>query len=97
MTKRALRAVGPDETARRRVPMSVLEAAEGGTREDELRAMRVVIAKALDDPNTSARDLAALSRRQIEISREIEVLSARSDEESRREPVGDAPFDAAAI
>lgn len=60
---------------------TILEAAEAGSRIDELRAMRRRIAKALDDPNTAARDLAALSRRQIEIGRDIEAIEVTEDED----------------
>ncbi len=35
--------------------------------------MRRRLACAMDNPNTAARDLAALSRRQIEIGKEIEA------------------------
>jgi hypothetical protein len=63
--------------------LSILEAAEEGDRLEELRAMRRRIAKTLDDPNTPARDLAALSRRQMELGREIEVLEAQVAEEAR--------------
>jgi hypothetical protein len=75
-----LRAVNPGEKApsRRRV-LSVLEAAEHGTRRDELVAMRRRIARAIDDPNCSSRDLAALTRRQIEISRDIEAIDAHDE------------------
>jgi len=61
---------------------SVQDAAEHGTRLDELVQMRRVIARALDNENTSPRDLAALSRRQIEISREIEALRRQQSEEA---------------
>ena len=61
---------------------SVLDAAEHGSRLDELIQMRRVIARALDNENTSPRDLAALSRRQIEISREIEALKRQQSEEA---------------
>ena len=50
-------------------------AAESGNRLEELRAMRRVIARHIDSPETLARDLAALTRRQMDISREIESLS----------------------
>lgn len=43
--------------------------------------MRRRIARALDDPNTAARDLAALSRRQLEISKEIEAIEIAEDED----------------
>ena len=81
MTRKApLRSVGADE---RKVepPKSILESAESGSRLDELRAMRRRLAKAMDDPNTPARDLAALSRRQLEIGREIEAIEVAEDED----------------
>ena len=62
--------------------LSVLEAAESGDRLAELRAMRRVISRHIDSTDTLARDLAALTRRQMEISREIESL--------RNETEGDA-------
>ena len=48
---------------------------------DELKAMRRRLARAMDDPNTPARDLAALSRRQLEIGREIESIEIAEDED----------------
>lgn len=74
-----LRAVDPDE--KREPPKTILEAAEAGSRIEELRAMRRRLARALDDPNTPARDLAALSRRQLEIGREIEAIVVAEDED----------------
>lgn len=74
-----LRAVDPDE--KREAPKSILEAAESGSRLDELQAMRRRLARAMDDPNTLARDLAALSRRQIEIGRDIEAIVISEDED----------------
>jgi hypothetical protein len=59
--------------------MSVLRAAESGDRLEELRAMRRVISRHIDSPETLARDLAALTRRQMEISREIESLKNESE------------------
>ncbi|MGS2805953.1 hypothetical protein [Nocardia sp. MW-W600-9] len=61
-------------------PPSILEAAESGDRLEELRAMRRRLAHAMDNPNTAARDLAALSRRQIEIGKEIQDLEAAEDD-----------------
>lgn len=92
-----LRAVKPGEKASPKRNMSVFEAAESGDRLEELRAMRRRIAKTLDEPNTPARDLAALSRRQIELGKEIDVLEARAKEESSRAAVADEAFDAEAI
>jgi hypothetical protein len=77
--KAPLRAVTAGE--KRQPPKTILEAAEAGSRIEELRAMRRRIAKALDDPNTAARDLAALSRRQIEIGRDIEAIVISEDED----------------
>jgi hypothetical protein len=78
--------------------MSILEAAEVGDRLEESRAMRRRIAVALDDPNTPARDLAALSRRQMELGKEIEAMVARlSEEAGSGAEVSDGRFDAAAI
>jgi hypothetical protein len=79
--RKRLRAVEADETAQPVRHKSILEAAEAGSRIEELRAMRRRIAKALDEPNTPARDLAALSRRQIEIGREIEAIEVTEDED----------------
>lgn len=62
-------------------PKTILESAENGSRIDELKAMRRRLAKAMDDPNTPARDLAALSRRQLEIGREIEAIEVAEDED----------------
>lgn len=96
--KRALRAVSADEKPPPRKISSVLEAAEQGSRLDELVQMRKVIARAIDNENTSPRDLAALSRRQIEISKEVEALRRQlSEEASNADSLADEAFDEAAI
>lgn len=74
-----VRAVEPGET--REAPATILQAAEAGSRLEELRAMRRRLARAMDDPNTPARDLAALSRRQLEIGREVEAIVVSEDED----------------
>lgn len=79
--KAPLRAVTPGELAAPKEMRSILDAAERGTRLDELKAMRRRLAVALDDPNTPARDLAALSRRQLEIGRDIEAIVIAEDED----------------
>jgi len=76
--KAPLRAVQPGET---QAPKTIVAAAERGSRLEELRAMRLRLARALDDPNTPARDLAALSRRQLEIGKEIEAIVVAEDED----------------
>jgi hypothetical protein len=63
--------------------MSVADAAESGTRLDELLAMRRVIARRIDDEKTAARDLASLSIRQMSIGREIEALLVEEADEVR--------------
>ncbi len=80
-SKPSLRAVAQDEVAKPKAPRTILEAAEAGSRIEELRAMRRRLAVALDDPNTPARDLAALSRRQLEIGKEIEAIVISEDED----------------
>ena len=75
--RKHLTAVGDSPAPK--VVMSVSEAAESGSRIAELRAMRRVIARRLDDEDTAARDLAALSKRQMDISREIEELMAEEE------------------
>lgn len=77
--RRNLRAVTSEDKPKS--PKSILEAAEAGSRLEELQAMRRRIARALDDPNTPARDLAALSRRQLEIGREVEAIALAEDED----------------
>jgi hypothetical protein len=79
--KSSLRAVKADEKLEPKRPRTILEAAEHGSRIEELRAMRRRLARALDDPNTAARDLAALSRRQLEIGKEIEAIVVSEDED----------------
>ena len=83
MTK-PLRVVSEDEQAPPKQPMTVSEAAESGTRLDELVAIRSVLARAVDSEKTSPRDLAALTRRQIEVSREIEALRIEEAEEAKK-------------
>lgn len=92
MTKTFVDAFRPDDPeppAEERKVTSVSEAAEYGTRLDEMQQMRRVIARALDDANTSPRDLAALSRRQLEISKEIEALERQQTEEAEQGAVSE--------
>jgi hypothetical protein len=81
VARKPLRAVSADEKPESTRPSTILEAAEAGSRIEELRAMRRRIARAMDDPNTPARDLAALSRRQLEIGKEIEAIVVSEDED----------------
>lgn len=79
--------------------MSVQQAAESGDRLTELRAMRRVISRHIDSPDTLARDLAALTRRQMEISREIESLMSESEGDAigKAADSPDETFDPASI
>ncbi len=94
-----MRAVKPGERApRRKAAKTVSEAADRGTTRELLVAMRTRIAKAVEDPNTPARDLAALTKRLVEVVRDIEAIDARHEQEGGgRAPVIDEAFDASAI
>lgn len=56
--------------------MSVTEAASDGTRRQLLVAMRSRVAAAVEDPATPARDLASLTRRLMDIAKDIEEIDA---------------------
>lgn len=92
-----LRAVEPGETAKPQKNLTILEAAEADDRLEEMRSMRRRIALTLDNENTPARDLAALSRRQLELGKEIDALLAREKEQVERGSVADGAFDQKAI
>ena len=85
--KSGLRAVGPDEkpekSDKKSVPSSVTQAVADGDQRAQLVAMRSRIAKAIDEPNIRGADLAALSRRLLEIAKEIDAIDARVAEEAR--------------
>lgn len=95
-TKRTLRAVSPHEKA---PPKSITEAASTGTHRELLVAMRDRIAKAVEDPTCPPRDLASLSRRLHELSKDIEQHDALEAEEvaTGGGSVADEAFDASAI
>jgi hypothetical protein len=97
-TKSHIRAVGPDEKPP--VPAktkTITEAAKSGTTRELLSATRDRIAVAVEDPNTPARDLAALSKRLMETVREIEAIDARTEESESHAHVEDGKFEASAI
>jgi hypothetical protein len=90
-----LRAVSADERA---APKSVTEAAKSGTTRELLAAMRDRIAVAVENPNTMARDLAALTKRLAETVREIEAIDARDETEGAGSvEVPDGHFNSAAV
>lgn len=96
-----LRAVTPEDVAppAPKPPLTLVQAAEQGDDIAELKAMRLRIARALADPDTPARDLASLSRRQIEIGREIRALVALAQQEGSDGdgPAEDEALDPAAV
>ena len=90
-----LRAVAADEKA---PPKSITEAADRGSTRELLVAMRARIAKTVEDPKCPPRDLASLSRRLMEIAREIEALDVADEETNGSRPATpDASFDASAV
>lgn len=97
VARKTLRAVADGETAPRKPPKTVTEAAESGTTLDLLVAMRSRIAKAVEDALTPARDLAALTKRLSDVQKEIDAILAREQEDARSEDVGDGEFDASAV
>lgn len=94
--KNSLRAVAADEKPT--TPRTIEEAALRGDELSELRLTRVAIARKLDDPNCQARDMAALSKRLMELAREITAVEARMVEEAEdAESFGDETWDEEAI
>lgn len=73
----SLRVVSPGDVPRR---FTVSSAAAEGSRRDLLVAMRSRVATAVENPDTPARDLASLTRRLMEIAKDIDVLDAKERE-----------------
>lgn len=83
MARKPLRAVADGETAPPKdKPSTVTQAVADGNRRDELVALRARVARAIDDPNIRGADLAALSRRLLEIGKELEAIDAQAAEEA---------------
>ena len=83
MAARSLHAVAPDERPpKRKRKLSITEAADKGSVREQLVALRERIAKTVEDPNCPPRDLASLSRRMMEITKEIEAIDARQAEDA---------------
>jgi len=97
MTRKPLRAVTDGETAPKAAPKTVTEAAARGTTRELLVSMRDRVAKDVQNENTPARDLAALTKRLMEIVRDIEAIDAREQQEGSAGDVADEAFDASAI
>lgn len=79
MPARKLRAVEPGEKQAEK--LSVQQAAATGDHRALLVAMRERIARTVSDPDCPPRDLASLTRRLQDISKEIEALDLRAKEE----------------
>jgi hypothetical protein len=62
--------------------LTIIEAVAAGDRLAELVATHRRVALAVQNEGTPARDLASLTRRQLEISKEIEALKRQQDEEA---------------
>lgn len=77
--RKRLRAVEPGDAVP--IKMSVAQAAATGDHRSLLVAMRERIAKTVSDPDCPPRDLASLTRRLQDISKEIEVLDLRAKED----------------
>ena len=85
--------------ARKPRAKSVTVAASRGTKRELLVALRNRLAKQVESENTTARDLAALSKRLMEIVRDIEMIDAEAadeldeDEARTNADSGDSSFD----
>lgn len=79
--KTHLRAVSQDEKPAKARKLTITQAAAEGTVREQLAALRERIAKTVEDPNCPPRDLAALSRRLMEITKEIEAIDAQAGED----------------
>lgn len=73
---------------------SISAAVAHGDRLDELRAIHRRLAKVMDDPKTLARDIASVSRRQLEVSREIAKLVAEFEAAEEVEVINENVVDA---
>lgn len=75
MASKTLRVVTDDEKpAAKTKAKTITQAAADGTKRELLVAMRDRIAKSVEDPKCPPRDLASLSRRLMELAKEIEAL-----------------------
>lgn len=93
---RVLRAVSEGEKPAQ--ALTIMQAIERGDRLAELVATHRRIGKAVQDESTPARDLASLTRRQMEISKEIEALKRQHAEEAEAGATsGDEAWDSEAI
>lgn len=80
-------------------PQTLVEAASSGSRRDVLVALRTRIASAVGDPETPPRDLAALSKRLIEVMNDIDLIDRKlsDDEIGKAADTPDEDFDGSAV
>lgn len=100
MVRKNLRVISDGETAPEPAkPVKLTVAAAEGDGWGMLLAMRTRLAKAVESPETPPRDLASLTKRLMEVQREIELIEAREGQEveSVARRVQDDSFDASAI
>lgn len=85
-----------DEPRRKSAPSTVAQAVKDGTSRDVLTTLRARIAQTIDDPGTPPRDLAALSRRLVDIDKELRSMDAAEREEAIQsgEASGDEEWEA---
>lgn len=74
----------PVELDLRKGIMTNKEASQNGTLLDQLVAARAVIAAHLDNKQTLARDLAALTRQYVALSEQIDKLEREQKADSKR-------------
>lgn len=92
--KAPLRVAKPGEKAAPARPESVASAVTDGSARDVNLAMQDRIAKAIDAADIRGADLAALSRRLIELRKELAALDAQAKEAAEDESVDDAAWEA---
>ena len=80
-------------------PMSLSAAIASGSRLDELKAMRLIVAAHLENEKTLARDISSLANRHLAISKEIEELELADtpDELGKAADTGDEKFNPRAV
>ena len=90
-----LRSVDPGEKRPARAKkLTITQAAAEGSVRDQLVALRERVAKTVEDPNCPPRDLAALSRRMMELTKEIEAIDVQEREADDDEAVPDEAWTA---
>src|SRR5690606_22423326 len=82
---RGLKSTGPVDNLRKGVDNLVNYIAEASSQRAALEAMKERIADAMDNPNTSARDLAPLARRLMEIMEKLHDKDKKEGDDTARD------------